>query len=229
MGGRKPTFYLAQNQRILVAVDLEKIRAAAERVAASHGMDVVEIDYVAAGKQRALRVFVEKNAAERARLAAAAKRGLEHSEQASQTEVDEEILSRVPASVANGAVSIDQLAWVTHRDCEQFSTDFGTLLDVEDLVPGAAYTLEVSSPGLDRKLTSPADYERFRGSQVKIRTFEPVAGNRHWQGHLKQVLENRIKLDVAVGKKKGRDRQTANEEVELELSNIERANLVPEI
>ncbi len=56
-----------------MAVDLEKIRAAAERVAASHGLEVVEIEYVSAAKQRALRVFVEKNAAERARLAEAAK------------------------------------------------------------------------------------------------------------------------------------------------------------
>ena len=56
-----------------MAVDLEKIRAAAERVAASHGLEVVEIEYVPATKQRALRVFVEKNAAERARLAEAAK------------------------------------------------------------------------------------------------------------------------------------------------------------
>ena len=126
-----------------MAVDLDKIRAAAERVAASHGLDVVEIEYVSAAKQRALRVFVEKNAAERARLAEAAK-------VAGAGNAAEE--GRIPVAVATGQVTMDQLAWVTHQDCEEFSVDFGTLVDVEDLVPGAEYTLEVSSPGLERKL-----------------------------------------------------------------------------
>jgi ribosome maturation factor RimP len=58
------------------------------------------------------------------------------------------------------------------------------LLDVEDLVPGAEYFLEASSPGLDRKLSKPDDFARFSGSLVKIQTFEPVRNNRHWQGRL---------------------------------------------
>ena len=58
------------------------------------------------------------------------------------------------------------------------------LLDVEDLVPGAEYTLEASSPGLDRKLSRPEDFQRFVGNLVKVQTFEPIRNNRHWQGRL---------------------------------------------
>ena len=58
------------------------------------------------------------------------------------------------------------------------------LLDVEDLVPGGEYTLEASSPGLDRKLTRREDFERFTGSLVKVQTFEPIRNNRHWQGRI---------------------------------------------
>ena len=193
-----------------MAVDLDKIRAAAERVAASHGLDVVEIEYVSAAKQRALRVFVEKNAAERARLAEAAKvAGAE-----STAPEDPTSGGLIPVAVAKGQVTMDQLAWVTHQDCEEFSVDFGTLVDVEDLVPGAEYTLEVSSPGLERKLFHRADYERFRGSLVKAQTFQPVDGNRHWHGRLTEVGEKAIVLDLSAvrqkGKnKKGKDKQTA--------------------
>ena len=192
---------------------------AAERVAASHGLEVVELEYVAAAKQRALRVFVEKNAVERARLAEAARLAGESAEGE----------GLVPASVLQGALSIDQLAWVTHEDCEQFSVDFGTLIDVEDLVPVDEYTLEVSSPGLDRKLLGRADYERFRGSLIKVQTFQPVAGNRHWQGRLTEVGDSRIVLDLSAVRQKGKAKKTAAQTLELELGNVEKANLVPEI
>src|SRR5271168_332261 len=203
-----------------MAVDLEKIRAAAERVAASHGLDVVEIEYVSASKQRALRVFVEKNAVERARLAGAAR-------VAGQNDAAEEGL--IPVAVAKGQVTMDQLAWVTHEDCEQFSVDFGTLVDVEDLVPGAEYTLEVSSPGLERKLFGRADYERFRGSVVKVQTFQPVEGNRHWQGRLAEVGEKAIVLDLSAVKQKGKNKRAGAPTVQLELANIEKAQLVAEV
>ena len=55
---------------------------------------------------------------------------------------------------------------------------------MEDLVPGAEYTLEASSPGLDRKLSRPEDFKRFAGCLVKVQTFEPIRNNRHWQGRL---------------------------------------------
>ena len=203
-----------------MAVDLDKIRAAAERVAASHQLDVVEVEFISAAKQRALRVFVEKNAAERAKLAEAARL-------ASESNAAEEGL--IPAAVAKGTLTMDQLAWVTHEDCEQFSVDFGTLADVEDLVPGAEYTLEVSSPGLERKLFGRADYERFRGSLVKAQTFQPVEGNRHWQGRLAEVDERAIVLDLSTVKQKGKNKKAGAQTVQLELANIEKARLVAEV
>ena len=199
-----------------MAFDVEQIRATAQRVAASHGLDVVEIEFHGGAKHRILRAFIEKNAEERKKLAQDAidARGLE-------------------AALAAGA-GVDQLAGVTHTDCEAFSRDFGTVLDVEDLIPGSEYTLEVSSPGLDRKLHGIEDYQRFRGLLVKVQTFEPVAGNRHWQGRLGEVSGTTVKLDlqqkVKAKGRKGSDRQANHaEEIEIALKNIEKAQLVPEI
>ena len=83
-----------------------------------------------------------------------------------------------------GAASGDPLAGVTHGDCAEFSREFGTILDVEDAMPGS-YTLEVSSPGLDRKLTKAAEFERFVGSRMKLTTRNPVNNNRHFEGRWK--------------------------------------------
>ena len=91
-----------------------------------------------------------------------------------------------PERLAEGKLNVEQLSGITHEDCAEFSKDFSVLLDVEDLVPGGEYTLEASSPGLDRKLSKAEDFERFRGSLVKIQTFEPIRNNRHWQGRLIQ-------------------------------------------
>ena len=131
---------------------------------------------------------------------------------------------------------MDQLAGVTHEDCAAFSRDFGTVLDVEDLIPGGEYTLEVSSPGLDRKLKGIEDYRRFAGMLVKVQTFEPVAGNRHWQGRIIGVEEGSLKLELEGEEARRRVRarsqgagEAAAAEVEIALSNIEKANLVPEI
>src|SRR5271170_8358980 len=63
---------------------------------------------------------------------------------------------------------------ITHKDCERVSQQLSVILDVEDLVPGPPYTLEVSSPGLDRKLTKPAEFARFAGRLARITTTEPV-------------------------------------------------------
>lgn len=210
-----------------MALDLDTIRAAAERVAASHKLEVVEIEYIAAAKQRSLRVYVEKTAIERERLAAhAATLGKE----AADADHGEDVNGLVPASVIEGRVSMDQLAWVTHEDCEVFSQDFGTLIDVEDLIPGAEYTLEVSSPGLGRRLYGAADYERFKGSLIKVQTIEAVAGNRHLQGRLTGIEGTRVFLDTSAVKPKGKNKKKAPEQaVEIEIPNIEKANLIPEI
>ena len=193
-----------------MALNLDQIRSAAQRVAASHGLDVVDVEYRAGGKPRALCVYIEKNAEQRARLAA-------------------------DAGEAQEGLAAEKLSGVTHDDCTSFSRDFGTLLDVEELVPGVEYTLEVSSPGLDRKLRTLADFQRFNGSLVKLQTFEPVAGNRHWQGRLTQGNAQAITLDLSALKQKSKGAKAAakagkekSKHLEIALANIEKASLVPE-
>ena len=117
---------------------------------------------------------------------------------------------------------------VTHEDCSAFSREFGTIVDVEDAVPGGSYVLEVSSPGLDRKLTKAADFERFRGQRVKLMTREPVNNNRHYEGRLERVENGKLVLDLSAARKKMRPKDGAPS-VEIELQNVEKANLVPEI
>ncbi len=201
-----------------MAVNLDEIRRAAERVAASHGLDVVDIELAGTAKDRTLRVSLEKNAEGRAQLKAAA---AAHAE-------------GLPERLLEGSLAVEQLSGVTHEDCAAFSRDFGVLLDVEDLVPGAAYTLEASSPGLDRKLTRPEDFERFVGCLVKVRTFEPVRNNRHWQGRLvagaaSPSQTGTITIDLTAVKQNSKSRKTGVDTVEIALSNIEKANLAPEI
>jgi ribosome maturation factor RimP len=196
-----------------MSLSLEQIRHTADRVAASHGLDVVEIEYLGGGKQRILRVFIEQNAEQRARRAAEAA-----------------AVGDAQSLHLGEGVALDQLAWVTHEDCERFSRDFGTVIDVENLVPASDYTLEVSSPGLDRKLETRSDYERFQASPVKVRTFTPVAGNRHWQGRLTEVKPEGIVLDLTAKKQKGSKKaQAPAQTIEIAFANIEKANLVPEI
>ena len=158
----------------------DRLREIAERVAASSGLEVVEVELRGAGKARMLRVFLDK-----------------------------------PEGV-------------THEDCASFSREFGTIVDVEEAVPGASYTLEVSSPGLDRKLLRPKDYERFTGSKVKLMTRQPVHGNRHFEGRLESFHDGRLTLDLSEVKKKKRPAGDVPEKIEIELANVEKANLVPE-
>jgi ribosome maturation factor RimP len=126
-------------------------------------------------------------------------------------------------------VFIDKPGGVTHEDCAGFSREFGTILDVEDAVPGGMYVLEVSSPGLDRKLNRAADYERFTGSRVKLMTREPVNGNRHFEGRLESFREGRLTLNLSEARKKRRVEAGTPQKLEIELANVEKANLVPEI
>ena len=80
-------------------------------------------------------------------------------------------------------VFIDKPQGVTHEDCSEVSTHLGTILDVEDFIH-AAYTLEVSSPGLERGLYKRADFERFTGSTAKMKTRQPINGQRNFRGQL---------------------------------------------
>jgi ribosome maturation factor RimP len=196
-----------------MAAKLDEIRAAAERVAASHGLDVVDVELEAHGKERTLRVTLEKNAEQREKLKAAVAAGVEG----------------LPERLIEGKLSVEQLSGITHEDCAAFSRDFGLLLDVEELIPGAEYVLEASSPGLDRKLTRAEEFQRFSGSLVKIQTFEPIKNNRHWQGRLATEKGDTIVLDLAAVRQNSKSRKTGANSVEIALKNIEKAQLIPEI
>ena len=97
-------------------------------------------------------------------------------------------------------ISIDKPEGVTHGDCELVSQQVGTILDVEDVVPGGRYTLEVSSPGVERKLLKPADYQRFQGKKAKITLRDPLEGRRNWDGMLAGFEEGQVALEVGPGK-----------------------------
>lgn len=202
-----------------MAVKLDEIRLAAQRVAASHGLDVVDLEFVGPAKERVLRVFLEKNAEGRKLL----KEALIAAASGDENQPLAERLHK-------GLLSPEQLSGITHEDCAEFSRDFGVLLDVEDLVPGGEYTLEASSPGLDRKLTKPEEYQRFTGSLLKVQTFEPIRNNRHWQGRLTATQDGEsITLDLAAVKQNSKSRKAGVETVEIALGNIEKAQLIPEI
>lgn len=152
-------------------MDVDRIREAAERVARSEGMEVVDVEWKI-GKQRFLRVYIDK-----------------------------------PEGIS-------------HRDCELVSEQLSVILDVEDLVPGPRYILEVSSPGLDRKLTRPADFERFAGRLARISTSEPVGELKFFEGRLAGFADGMVKITV-------RERQE-EKLVEVPLALIRKANLVVE-
>jgi ribosome maturation factor RimP len=195
-----------------MALQMDAIRALAERVAASHHLEVVDVEFGGGGKSRTLRVFVEKDAVERKRLA----------ERVAAGEVEAQVLPK--------GVPVELLSGVTHEDCAAFAADFGTLLDVEDVVPGAEYTLEVSSPGLERKLSRAEEFARFTGSLVKLKTFTPVNNNRVWAGRLTGFADGVLTIDLAAVKQKAKAKKAAvAETMEIPLKDVEQANLVAEI
>ena len=126
-------------------------------------------------------------------------------------------------------IYIDKPQGVTHADCEAVSHGVGSLLETEDFFPGH-YTLEVSSPGLERKLLKPEDFSRFQGSLIKLQTFTAVNKNRQWQGRLTRFADGVLTIDLSAVKQKGKARKTVTEQlVEIPLANVEKANLVAEI
>ena len=92
-------------------------------------------------------------------------------------------------------IFIDKPGGVTINDCERVSHQVGTLFDVEDLIPNQ-YTLEVSSPGIERGLYKRADYERFAGSRVRLRTMEPINGQRNFKGTLLGISGDTVSLEA---------------------------------
>ncbi|MFN3324048.1 MAG: ribosome maturation factor RimP [Bryobacteraceae bacterium] len=111
-------------------------------------------------------------------------------------------------------ILIDKPGGVTHGDCELISQQVGTILDVEDVVPGGSYTLEVSSPGVERKLSRPRDFERFVGHKAKVVLRAPVENQRHWEGTLTGISDGIITIEPAPGKS-----------VRFGLDQVEKANL----
>jgi ribosome maturation factor RimP len=175
-------------------VDLEKIRAAAERVARSEGLEIVDVEWKV-GKQRFLRVYIDRTPEPTARISdAAGELG--------------------PADVVH-----DPYPKISHSDCERVSQQLSVILDVEDLIPGPGYMLEVSSPGMDRALKKPADFERFRGRLAKISTSEPVGEAKFFEGRLAGFADGKVRMEL-----KGKEART----VELPLEAIRKANLVVE-
>jgi ribosome maturation factor RimP len=92
-------------------------------------------------------------------------------------------------------IYIDKPGGVNHGDCEVVSHQVGTLLDVEDLIPNQ-YTLEVSSPGVERGLYKRADYERFAGNRVKLKSSEAINGQRNFRGKLLGIDGDTVSLEA---------------------------------
>ena len=111
-------------------------------------------------------------------------------------------------------VYIDSPRGVNVDDCAKVSRQLSALLDVEDPLPGQ-YTLEVSSPGLDRPLVKPEDFRRFIGETIKVKLQQPVLGRRNFSGRLVDVAADHVVVEV--------DKEIFN----LAFNDMERARLVP--
>jgi len=175
-------------------VDLDKIREAAERVARSEGLEVVDVEWKI-GKQRFLRVYIDRVPKATA------------------------VISDAAGPLGTGEVVHDPFPKVSHADCEHVSQQLSVILDVEELVPGPGYVLEVSSPGMDRALKKATDFERFRGRLAKITTTEPIGDAKFFEGRLAGLANGKVRMEL-----KGKQART----VELPLEAIRKANLVVE-
>ena len=175
-------------------MDLEKIREAAERVARSEGLEIVDVEWKI-GKQRFLRVYIDRVPKPVAQWSGA-------------------------AGEIGAAESVnDPYAKISHADCERVSQQLSVILDVEELIPGPGYILEVSSPGMDRALRKPADFERFKGRLAKISTAEPVGEAKFFEGRLAGFADGKVRVEL-----QGKETRT----VEVPLEAIRKANLVVE-
>src|ERR1700688_797326 len=157
---------------------IDKVIEIAERVGASKGIEIVDVDLVGGGRNRVLRIFIDR------------------------------------PPVSGQAVDPAAPQGVTLDDCEFISHQVGTILDVEDVIPGASYRLEVSSPGVERKLHKAKDFERFLGQKAKIVLREPVENQRRWEGKLAGFSDGIVSLEPSAGKI-----------VRFSLTQVEKANL----
>jgi ribosome maturation factor RimP len=138
---------------------VEQVRAVAERVAATYGLEVFDVQFRREAGGMVLRVQIDRPG---------------------------------PAATAEDSVSVE--------DCARVSRDLGAIFDVEEVIP-TAYTLEVSSPGLDRPLRRPDDYRRFAGRRAKLVMREAVDGQRFFKGRLGGVDENDVLIDADDGRR----------------------------
>ena len=202
MSGRKAHFFVGAGRSALrtgygrgvSGLDLERIREAAERVARSEGREIVDVEWKI-GKQRCLRVYIDRVAKPSAGISDAA------------------------GPLASGEVVNDPFPKISHADCERVSQQLSVILDVEELVPGPGYILEVSSPGMDRALKKAADFERFKGRLAKISTAEPIGDAKFFEGRLAGFADGKVRMEL-----KGKEARM----VELPLEAIRKANLVVE-
>jgi ribosome maturation factor RimP len=111
-------------------------------------------------------------------------------------------------------VYIDKRGGVTHGDCELISENLGKLLDEEDVIPGDSYTLEVSSPGAERKLSKVRDFERVMGQKIRVSLREPIDGAKSYEGRLLGVENDTLEVEILPGQK-----------VRIPLATIQKANL----
>ena len=183
-------------------MDLEKVRQAAERVARSEGLEIADVEWKV-GKQRFLRVYIDR-LPERT---------------AAPNATDAQDSDGSNASDAEEAPPSNPYPKITHGDCERVSQQLSVILDVEDLIPGPGYVLEVSSPGMDRALKKAADFERFRGRKAKIVTTEPVGEAKFFEGRLAGVAPGKVRIEL-----QGKQAKV----VEIPLDAIRKANLVVE-
>jgi ribosome maturation factor RimP len=156
----------------------QKVLEIAERAGASEGIEVVDVEFLGGGRNRVLRIFIDR-----------------------PPEPGKSMDPHAPQGV-------------THADCEFMTMQVGTVLDVEDIIPGGSYTMEVSSPGVERKLSKPREFERFLGQKVKVVLRQPVENQRHWTGALTGFDAGVITLEPAPGKN-----------VQFPLEQVEKANL----
>jgi ribosome maturation factor RimP len=159
-------------------VNLEKIREAAERVARSEGLEVVDVEWKV-GKQRFLRVYIDRVPKPAAAISDA----------------------KGQFAAVGESVGGDPDPKVSHRDCERVSQQLSVILDVEELITGpAGYILEVSSPGLDRELKKAGDFQRFAGRLAKISTTEAIGDAKFFEGRLAGFADGKVRMEL-----KGRD------------------------
>lgn len=160
----------ARSQRGPLAPDqFARLKQAAERVAASHGLEIFDVQFRRESGGLVLRVMIDRREAE------------------------------VGSNIRPGAKPAPNTPdGVTVEDCQHVSHDLSALLDVEgdDMgVPDDSYTLEVSSPGLDRPLRHEADYRRFEGRLAKIVTAEPIGRQTAFAGRITGVEDGAVLLE----------------------------------